>query len=71
MRLSAARSRAFSGLLNRHMTRCLSGINETDPDRLARFDVEAKAVAAINHPNIITPAQSLALWASRVGERRG
>ena len=26
----------------------------TDPARLARFDVEAKAVAGINHPNIVT-----------------
>ncbi len=26
----------------------------SDPDRLARFEVEAKAVAAINHPNIVT-----------------
>ncbi len=26
----------------------------SDANRLARFDVEAKAVAGINHPNIVT-----------------
>jgi membrane-associated phospholipid phosphatase len=32
----------------------LSPTFSSDPERLARFDREAKAVAALNHPNIVT-----------------
>ena len=31
----------------------LSGELVTDPDRLRRFEVEARAAAALNHPNIL------------------
>jgi len=32
----------------------LSGDYEQDPERLALFESEAKIVAALNHPNIVT-----------------
>jgi len=41
--------------LNRAVAlKVLSQITAADPERLSRFQREAKAIAAINHPNIVT-----------------
>jgi serine/threonine-protein kinase len=47
--------RARDTTLSRHVAlKILPGSFATDPERLARFDREAKVLASLNHPNIAT-----------------
>jgi serine/threonine protein kinase/Tol biopolymer transport system component len=44
--------------LNREVAiKILPSFVKTDPDRLARFEIEAKAAGALNHPNILSVYQ--------------
>jgi serine/threonine protein kinase/Tol biopolymer transport system component len=44
--------------LNREVAiKVLPNLVKTDPDRLARFEIEAKAAGALNHPNILSVYQ--------------
>ena len=44
--------------LNREVAiKILPSLVKTDPDRLARFEIEAKAAGALNHPNILSVYQ--------------
>ena len=50
--------RARDMRLNREVAiKVLPGFSSTDPDRLARFEQEARAAAALNHPNILVVYQ--------------
>ena len=47
--------RAHDTKLGRHVAlKILAAVFRSDPDRLARFEREARALAALNHPNIAT-----------------
>ena len=41
-------------LIRKVALKVLSGLTAADPERRARFEREARAVAALNHPNIVT-----------------
>jgi eukaryotic-like serine/threonine-protein kinase len=43
----------------------LPDIFSGDPERLARFEREAKLLASLNHPNIATPQTSIVLFYSQ------
>src|SRR5574339_1003944 len=46
--------RAKDGRLDRHVAvKVLPAVVSADPDRRARFEREAKAIAALSHPNIL------------------
>jgi eukaryotic-like serine/threonine-protein kinase len=50
--------RARDTRLNRDVAiKVLPGLSSTDPDRLRRFEQEARAAAALNHPNILAVYQ--------------
>jgi Tol biopolymer transport system component len=50
--------RARDARLNREVAiKVLAGLSSSDPDRLRRFEQEARAVAALNHPNILAVYQ--------------
>ena len=50
--------RARDSRLNREVAiKVLSELSSTDPDRLRRFEQEARAAAALNHPNILAVYQ--------------
>lgn len=50
--------RARDSRLNRDVAiKVLPGLVSAEPDRLQRFEIEAKAAAALNHPNILSVYQ--------------
>jgi serine/threonine protein kinase len=59
--------RARDGRLNRAVAlKVLPEIFATDPDRMARFEREAREMGALNHPNISSPCTVFPSWAVRL-----